>query len=146
MTRTMVTLAASVAASAHRDQTDKAGAPYFLHVQRVAELVVAAGGSPEALQVAWLHDVVEDTDTTLQDLRDSGFSEPVVAAVDAITRRPRESPDAYYARVRADPLARFVKLHGDIPNNTDPARLGQLDEVTQLRLSRKYAHALEQLT
>ena len=101
-------------------------------------------GDPQAQAAAWLHDVVEDTSTSLADLRAAGFPEPVIAAVDALTRRPDEPGDNYYARVAADPLALRVK-RADIADNSSPERLGGLDEATQIRLRHKYAHALATL-
>ena len=80
----------------------------------------------------------------LADLRAAGFPEPVIAAVDALTRRPDEPGDNYYARVAADPLALRVK-RADIADNSSPERLGRLDEATQIRLRHKYAHALATL-
>ncbi|MGC1209088.1 MAG: HD domain-containing protein [Ornithinimicrobium sp.] len=112
-----IDLARQIATSAHEGQVDKNGAAYIGHPARVAARV---RGDDAAEIVAWLHDVVEDTTLTLEDLR-AHFPESIVAAVDAMTRRSEEAPDAYYARVRADPIARAVKL-ADIADNTDPPR------------------------
>lgn len=136
----LVDVAMAWARAAHEGQADKAGQPYIGHPARVAARV--AGDEP-AQAVAWLHDVVEDTAVTLSDL--AGVFPPVVlVAVDAITRRAGESPDAYYARVAADPLARKVKL-ADLADNTDPERLARLDAPTRARLIEKYAHAGQRL-
>src|SRR5690606_1583136 len=91
--------------------------------------------------VAWLHDVVEDSAITLDDLRRWGVSRDVAAAVDAITRRSAEDPDVYYARVAASPRALQVKI-ADIADNCDPARLALLDPATRDRLTAKYDYAL----
>lgn len=129
---------------AHEGQTDKAGEPYWeTHVADVADRVAHLG--PREQAVAWLHDVVEDTEVTLDELRHRGFPEEIVAAVDAITRREGEQPDAYYARVKANELARRVKVYGDIPSNTDPERLDLLPPDVRARLSGKYAKALAAL-
>ena len=142
----LVARARALATSAHAGQVDKAGAPYITHPERVAARV--AGGTPtgthddaEAVAVAWLHDVVEDTAVTAADLAAAGFPGTVVAAVLALTRAPGEDPDGYYARVAADPLALRVK-RADIADNTDPARVAALDPATRERLAAKYAHAL----
>ena len=111
--------AETLARAAHAGQVDKAGAPYAAHPARVA---AAVPGDPLAEAAAWLHDVIEDTGTTLADLRAEGFPEPVLAAVDALTRRADEERDAYYARVAADPLALRVK-RADIADNSGPERL-----------------------
>lgn len=127
--------AEQIARAAHQGQVDKSGHAYISHPQRVAARVA---DDDLAETVAWLHDVVEDTDVTLDDLA-RVFPPAVVVAVDALTRRPDEG-DAYYRRVRSDPLALRVKL-ADIADNTDPQRQAQLDEPTRLRLKRKYRHA-----
>jgi len=137
----LVARAAAIARAAHAGQLDKAGLPYVEHPRRVAE---AVGDDPLAATVGWLHDVVEDTPVTLDDLRAQGFPEAVVAAAEAITRRDEESRDDYYARVAADPLALRVK-RADIADNSSHERLGRLDGATQIRLRHKYAHALATL-
>lgn len=141
--RELVGQARAVARTAHEGQTDKVGEPYFdAHVADVAARVARFGPIVEA--VAWLHDVVEDTEVTLDDLRET-FPADVVDAVDAITRRPGEQPDGYYMRVRDNGAARLVKVHGDIPSNTDPERLALLPPDVRARLSGKYAKALAAL-
>lgn len=132
-----------LATDAHAGQIDKAGRPYSEHPRRVAALVAGMTDDPDAVAVAWLHDVVEDTAVTLDDLRAEGWSERVVAAVDALTRRPGEG-DAYYLRVAADPLAALVK-RADIADNTDPQRVALLTPSDAARLRRKYEHALSLL-
>lgn len=136
-------LARSLAMRAHANQIDKAGRDYFLH--HVADVAHRVGTDPRLRTVAYLHDVVEDTVWTLEHLAHAGFSGEVIAAVDALTRRMREHPDDYYARVKADPLALQVKF-ADIGSNTDSARLAALDERTRERLTRKYEHALAVLS
>jgi (p)ppGpp synthase/HD superfamily hydrolase len=133
-----------VAREAHVGQVDKAGRPYIDHPRRVAARVAEVDGRPAAVAVAWLHDVVEDTPTTLEDLRDAGFGADVVAAVDALTRRPGEGDD-YYLRVASDDLATVVKL-ADIWDNTNPERLARLSPDDQARLEQKYRHALEAIS
>ena len=86
--------AKDIATKAHEGQVDRAGMPYIDHPRRVAERVAQVDGRPEAIAVAWLHDVVEDTATTLDDLRAGEFGEHVVAAVDAMTRRPDEGDES----------------------------------------------------
>ena len=143
---TLTDHARDIATRAHRGQTDKSGADYIDHPRRVAQRVhhYAAAGQQDAAQVAaWLHDVVEDTGVTLDDLRED-FTEDVVAGVDAMTRRPGEDGDDYDRRVAAHPLARAVK-QADLDANTDPARTALLDEDTRARLVRRYAHAREVL-
>lgn len=142
-------MARELASTAHARQVDKAGAPYIEHPRRVAarvagdELAGAQVRDELAVAVAWLHDVVEDTDVTAEVLR-AAFPEEVVAAVLALTRRAGEEPDVYYARVAANPLALRVK-RADIADNTDPARTAALTTSTRERLAAKYAHAVAAL-
>lgn len=97
--------AIAVAATAHEGQTGKDGAPFILHPLRV----MLGVGSDAERQVAALHDVVENTSVTLADLRSAGFSEEVLQAVDALTRREGEEYFDFVRRAIADPLARPVK-------------------------------------
>jgi (p)ppGpp synthase/HD superfamily hydrolase len=106
--------ALELAIASHRGQIDKYGQPYILHVLGVA----ARCRTIEEKTVAFLHDVVEDTDTTLDDLRGLGFSERIVVAVGLLTRHKGENYDAFVERIAPDPLARAVKL-ADLEDNMD---------------------------
>jgi (p)ppGpp synthase/HD superfamily hydrolase len=106
---------------------------------------VRPAAGEHVVAVAFLHDVVEDTAATLDDLRALNFPERVVEAVDALTRREGETPDDYYVRVRANRDALAVKLM-DVRDNADPRRLALLDIDTRKRLQWKYAKALLILT
>ncbi len=141
MEHDVVGQARDFAIAAHAGQVDKSGAPYATHPERVAGRLV---GDDLAQAVAWLHDVVEDTTVTLDDLSAAGFPLHVVNGVDAMTRRRGEHSDDYYARVAGDPLALRVK-RADIADNTDPARVALLDHPTRVRLAAKYEHALRVL-
>jgi (p)ppGpp synthase/HD superfamily hydrolase len=138
----IVAAARTIAIEAHRGQVDKAGAPYIDHPRRVAD---AMAGNPCAEAVAWLHDVVEDTAVTLDDLARRGMPAEVVSAVDAMTRRSGETEHEYWARVRSNPVALAVKVRGDIADNADPRRLARLDPHTRQRLADKYRRALDAL-
>lgn len=138
----LVAEARAVATRAHQGQVDKTGAPYIGHLERVAGHVKSHAGESdlsEARAVAWLHDVVEDTPVTLADLAQQ-FPPEIVAAVDAMTKRPGEELEHYYRRVSANRLARVVK-NADLDDNTDPTRTVHLDPPTRQRLAIKYAHA-----
>jgi len=104
--------AITLAVSAHAGQTDKAGEPYILHVLRV----MLAQKDVEAMTVAALHDVVEDTDITISDLREAGWSTRVVAAVDALTHRDGEDYFDFTRRAASNELARPVKI-ADLRDN-----------------------------
>ena len=129
--------AVAFAAEAHEGQTDKAGAPYILHVLRV----VLACPPGDAQIVAALHDVVEDTDWTLDDLRERGFSETVVQSVDAVTRRSDETYMGFITRAELDPIGRIVKL-ADVCDNSSPLRMAALGD-SALGMQRRYARAKE---
>lgn len=132
--------AEAIARAAHAGQVDKSGHPYIEHPARVAESVQ---GDELLEAIAWLHDVVEDTNVQLVDLQQQ-FPQDVVDAVDAITHRPHEPRSEYYARVRSNRLALLVK-RADIADNTDPARIALLDAPTRARLAAKYDAALKAL-
>lgn len=129
-----------LATAAHGDQLDKSGQPYIGHPARVAARTRDHGGDDDIEVVAWLHDVVEDTDITLEVI-ERQFGATIAQAVDAMTRRPDDEGDAYYHRVAANPIALAVK-RCDIEDNLDPRRTAKLDPATQQRLAVKYAHAL----
>ena len=95
---------------------------------------------PVEAAAAWLHDVLEDTSITAQELFEAGVLPVVIAVVQLLTRGPDVSPDEYYAAIRQDPIARRVKL-ADIDDNTARWRLRRLDYDTQLRLVEKYRYA-----
>ena len=132
--------AVQIATEAHAGQTDKAGAPYLMHPLRVA----AAVHRPDEKLVAVLHDVVEDSNWTLDRLREEGFSDAVVAAVDALTHREGEDYFDAARRAGANPLARVVKI-ADLADNMDKTRLGTVTPKEKDRMA-KYARAFEMLT
>ncbi len=137
---TLETIAKQIAIKAHHGQFDKADQPYITHPEFVASQVTG----DEAKAVAWLHDVVEDTPVTFDDLRAAGLSENVIAGIDAITKREGEDYETYLERVAANPLARAVKL-ADLTHNMDSSRLKVITEKTKERLE-KYRWAFEKLS
>lgn len=139
----LVETACAIATAAHLGQTDKLGADYIRHPERVAARVAHLGAHITA--AAWLHDVIEDSATSAEDLRAAGIPDDVVDAVLLLTRTSDTPSATYYERIRTSPLALQVKL-ADIADNLDPRRLAQLDAETQLRLVQKYAAALTALT
>lgn len=128
----------ALAAAAHAGQVDKAGAPYVNHVRAVAAAL--AGHGEHAVMAGLLHDIVEDTPMTLGGLRQLGYPDDVVRAVDAVTRRPGEAYLDLIQRAAADPLGRLVKL-ADNAHNARPDRLAALDPAVAQRLRAKYAEA-----
>ena len=124
-----------LAAEAHRGQTEKAGHPYILHPLRVMFRLE----SETDRIVGVLHDVIEDTRYTLQDLRAMGYPEPLLQALDCLTRRETETYEEFITRLRINPVARRVKL-ADLEDNMDVRRLPALTEKDAERL-KKYLNA-----
>lgn len=123
-------LAKTIASGVHEGQTDQIGVAYIDHPAGVVKLMQQrpefANLSPReknvAEQAAWLHDTLEDTALTADDLRKAGFSEEVIAVIDAVTAREGEPKPDYYERVKAaGPIAVCVKL-GDLSHNNLPER------------------------
>lgn len=126
-----------IAYEAHHGQVDKGGIPYIFHPIHLAEQM------PDEYTtcVALLHDVVEDTHMTLQQLEEV-FPEEVVQAVAAMTHGKEEPYLDYVARVKENPIARIVKL-ADLRHNSDETRLPDADEATRIYFREKYAKAFE---
>lgn len=123
--------AIALAVEVHRGQTDKAGQPYMLHPLRV---MFRCESELERI-VAVLHDVVEDTGRSFDDLRRLGYSEAVLAALDCVTRRKDESYEQFVERAASNPVARRVKL-ADLEDNMDVRRLPAVGPEDQKRLDR----------
>lgn len=121
--------AIEIAARAHAGQVDKAGTPYILHPLR---LMLTLQGAYERM-AAVLHDVVEDTPLTFEDLQREGFPPAVVDAVRALTKLPGEGRIAAAHRAAADPVARAVKL-ADVSDNMDLRRIPAPTEKDFARL------------
>ena len=127
--------AIAIAATAHTSQIDKTGAPYILHPLRMMMRL----DTTEARIVAILHDVVEDTEWTLEGLASEGFSDSVLKALECVTKREGEEYRAFVQRSASDPIARRVKLM-DLEDNMNILRLAQLSDIDLERL-RKYHQA-----
>lgn len=131
--------AIEIAASAHAGQSDKAGQPYILHPLRVMFRVTGV----HAQMAAVLHDVVEDTAVTLEQLKQEGFPPEVLTAIEALTKRPGESRLEAAARASRHPLALAVKL-ADNAENMDLSRIAAPSEKDFARL-REYEQVRELL-
>ena len=107
-----------LAVEAHQGQKDKVGQPYILHPLRVMFRLT----SDDERMVGVLHDVVEDTKYTFEDLRRMGYPEKILQALDGVTRRDNESYEDFVTRSRKDPISRKVKL-ADLEDNMDPHRM-----------------------
>lgn len=126
-----------IAKKAHLGQIDKAGEDYIKHPEKVASFV----NSDEEKAVAYLHDVIEDTELTLEDLREYGFSEEVLEAVDVITKKKGQDYQTYLNSVKENKLARVVKL-ADLRHNSDLTRLINITEKDRER-KEKYQKAID---
>ena len=124
---------------AHKDQVDKSGLPYVFHPFHLAEQMTDEDTTIAAL----LHDVAEDTDFTLDDLRGMGFGDAVMDALALLTHDDSIPYLEYIARLKDDPIARAVKL-ADLRHNSDTARLDHVDEKALRRVG-KYAEAIRLL-
>ena len=121
---------------AHKEQTDKSGLPYVFHPFHLAEQME----TEDTTVVALLHDVMEDTACTPEDLRAMGFPAPVLEALRLLTHREDTPYLDYVAALKHDPIARAVKL-ADLRHNSDLTRLDVIDDLALAR-AEKYRAAL----
>ena len=124
---------------AHRDQVDKTGLPYVFHPFHLAEQMT----DEVSCVCALLHDVVEDTDYTLDDLCERGFPEEVIAVLALLTHEEGVPYMEYVGKIKENPIAVQVKL-ADLAHNSDESRLDVIDEYA-LRRAEKYRAARELL-
>lgn len=129
-------LALSIAKEAHKGQVDKSGTDYIQHPIYVASLVDTEYEKATAL----LHDVIEDSDLTLSDLRDQDIPNEVVMAVGVLTKNKNISYKEYLNKVKSNELARIVKL-ADLQHNSDLTRIDTLTDVDIKRVE-KYKKAI----
>jgi hypothetical protein len=142
--------AKKIAKSAHEGQVDKAGKPYFEHVQTVSELaseIILSWNEEyddflfQAKIVGYLHDVMEDTSHTIDDLRKLELPSECILAIDTLTKRKGQDYNNYLSKVKLDKLAKVVKI-ADLTHNSD---LSRLDSITPADLARheKYIKAID---
>lgn len=131
--------AVALACRVHAGQVDKSGKPYILHPLR---LMLKFEGVDEQV-VSVLHDVVEDGDVSLDDLRALGVSDAAVAAIDCLSKREGEQYEDFIARIKPNDLARRVKI-ADIRDNLDLTRLPEISDK-DLQRAAKYHRALRDL-
>lgn len=135
----MLSKAIIIATEAHLGQVDKGGEAYILHPLRV----MMSLKEYEHKIVAVLHDVLEDTIVTSEDLRLHGFNENIIEVLIHLTRRKSESYDEFIDRVIKNTIATAVKL-ADIKDNMDLSRLKNPKEEDYIRLE-KYERAKKRL-
>ena len=133
--------AIALAVEAHRGQTDRNERPYILHPLHL----MLQMDTEEEMIVAVLHDVVEDTDYTLDDLRERlGLAEAVTEAIRLLTHDAADSYEAYVGKLKPNSMARKVKL-ADLRHNMDTRRLAEIGPDDEARLER-YQRAWEMLS
>ena len=122
---------------AHKDQTDKSGLPYVFHPFHLAEQMP----DEKTTVVALLHDVIEDTDYTLDDMKNMGFSDDILSAIALMTHDDDVPYMEYVALIKKNPIAKMVKL-ADLRHNSDMSRLDKVTAHDRER-AEKYKKAIE---
>ncbi|MRJ11297.1 HD domain-containing protein [Ornithobacterium rhinotracheale] len=135
----MITKAIQIAIKAHANQHDKAGAPYILHLIRVMQ----KGKTDEEKICGILHDLVEDTNWSFQQLEKEGFSNEIIEALKCVTKKENENYENFINRISKNKLATKVKLY-DLEDNLDIKRLKNIDKKSLERIN-KYLHAFHRL-
>lgn len=124
---------------AHKEQVDKTGLPYVFHPFHLAEVME----DEYTTIIALLHDVVEDTDYTLEDLKDMGYPQEVIDALKLLTHEKDVPYMEYVKQIKKNPLATKVKL-ADLKHNSDMTRLDVIDDYA-IKRNEKYKKAIELL-
>lgn len=122
---------------AHKNQVDKSGMPYVFHPFHLAEQME----TEETVIVALLHDVVEDTHYTINDLKNMGFDKAVTDAIALLTHADGVEYMDYVSLIKENPIAKAVKL-ADLRHNSDLSRTDVIDEKTLTRRE-KYLKAID---
>ncbi|MEZ6087699.1 MAG: hypothetical protein R3C05_06680 [Pirellulaceae bacterium] len=129
--------AIEIAAKAHAGVTDNEGEPYILHSIRV---MMGVNGEAARI-VAVLHDVVEDTEVTMDDIKSEGFSDGVIAALSLVTHAPDQPYADYVIACKENDIARQVKL-SDLRDNSSLARMLLRPERIQRDMARMRKYLL----
>lgn len=135
----MTKIALKLCFEAHKDQIDKSGMPYVFHPFHLAEQMA----DENTTIVALLHDVIEDTEYTLDDLRKFGFAEDVLSAISLMTHADDVPYMEYVEKIKTNPIAKAVKL-ADLKHNSDMSRLDRITQIDEER-AKKYKQAIELL-
>ena len=132
----MTKIALRLCFKAHKDQLDRSGMPYVFHPFHLAEQM----NTEETTIVALLHDLVEDTDYTIEDLVDMGFDKSITDAIALMTHADNVAYMDYVRAIKDNPIAKTVKL-ADLKHNSDLTRLEIVDEKALSRRE-KYLKAI----
>lgn len=122
----------------HKEQVDKSGLPYVLHPIHLAEQMT----DENSCIVALLHDTVEDTDYTIEEIR-TEFGDEIADAITLLTHESSVDYIDYVGKIKKNPLAAKVKIADLIHNST----LSRLNEITEMDIKRvkKYEEAIKLL-
>lgn len=133
-----INLAKQIATAAHKNQTRRGGDPYITHPERIAGRV-----DIRLKPIAWLHDVVEDTDIKIEDLVNIGFPKYITDAVDILTHRKDDTNEVYWKRILTNEDAVNVKLE-DIRDNlsSNPSDYSKQKYAKALNLFKQYGYEL----
>ena len=128
----------------HAEQTDKNGLPYIFHPLRV--MLDESLTTETQKCIAVCHDLLEDTTTTTEELKEIGLPETTINVIVALTHLKNEPNTTYWQRILDEPSgdAKLVKI-ADIKDNTSESRMNCLPEEVQTRLKEKYYKALQYL-
>ena len=129
-----------IAFEAHKNQTDKNGIPYIYHPIHLAEQMA----DEKTICVALLHDVVEDTDITFEQLVREGFPDDIIEALKLLTHDDSIQYMDYVKEIKSNPIAAAVKL-ADLKHNSDLTRLDVIDEKA-INRAEKYENAIRLLS
>ena len=132
--------AMKIAFEAHKNQTDKNGIPYIYHPIHLAEQMA----DEKTICVALLHDVVEDTDITFEQLVREGFPDDIIEALKLLTHDDSIQYMDYVKEIKSNPIAAAVKL-ADLKHNSDLTRLDVIDEKA-INRAEKYKKAIRLLS
>ncbi|MBE6039188.1 MAG: HD domain-containing protein [Anaerofustis stercorihominis] len=132
----MTKIALKICFDAHKDQTDKTGLPYIFHPFHLAEQM----DTEKEVCAALLHDVVEDTPLTFDDLENMGISRDVTDTLRLLTHSDDDDYFEYVTKIKADPCAVKVKL-ADLRHNSDLSRFAEPTEKDIAR-AEKYKKAI----
>ena len=135
----MTKMALKLCFEAHKEQVDKSGMPYVFHPFHLAEQMQ----TEETTVVALLHDLIEDTDYTIEDLTSMGFGKNITDAIALLTHADSVEYMDYVREIKNNPIAKAVKL-ADLKHNSDLSRLDVVDEKA-LNRREKYLNAIKLL-
>lgn len=126
-----------LAYNAHINQKDKSGLPYIFHPWEVANQL----NDEACVCVALLHDIIEDTNITYDDLRNEGFSEEIIEGIKGVTKQENEDYMDFVTRAKSNNISRLVKI-ADLRHNMDLTRMNEITEF-DIKRYQKYEKALK---